>query len=189
MLTQQVTGALPIIAVGNGLTLQATTRVATDWKGIQSLFESGVPVRELAEHFKLTEGYIRERARDHHWLTPHRVETLRREIEERQRENFQRTGKAVDVTQVKAEIWEERKDRWKERQAQIIDQALDGLADDPERAGAIIGSAKDLKAVVEVSRLLTGEAKEDEQKPAMAVNIGLLRSARPIDIIDVDVDE
>lgn len=179
---------LPVLATATGITIQPkSVQIRTDWASVKSLIESGVPFKEVAEHFKIREDTIRSRSAEEKWLTPSKVEKLRKEIQAKQADTFKRTGKAASVDEVKAEIWAERGERWKERIAGIADAALEGLAEDPERAGALIADMGDLEKMVKVTRVLTGEEKAENDAPKVAVNIGFLRSqGGPVDIVDVE---
>jgi hypothetical protein len=179
-----------VVELDSGITIKGKAELALDWKGIRTLVESGLPVAEVARHYKVLPQVIDKRRRAERWLTPARVESMRREIERHQTEVFARSGRALGPEEVKARVWDERSERWKERLAAIVDETLDSV--DSERASGMVREIKDLKGVLEIARTLTGEQAQEDKAAAqqVAVNIGFLRSARPIqmstDVIDVE---
>jgi len=170
---------LPVLSTPCGVSVTNRTQVFTDWASIKVLIESGVPFGDVAAHFKYDERQIRRRAADEKWLTPAKVESMRKEIMARQSETFARSGKAANVLEVKASIWAERGEAAKEKLHKITKASLEACE------AVAIESTKDLKDILEITRTLSGEAKTDEKVPTLAINIGLLRSARPTDIIDI----
>jgi hypothetical protein len=106
---------------------------------------------------------------------------LRSEIIKRQSENFARDGKSKDVALVKAEIWQDRGEALREKVHGIVERALGGVTD--EVASKMIVEAKDLKAILETGRIVTGQQREDDEAkggsnaPSLAINIGLLTTA------------
>ena len=182
------TNELPTLELPNGLKLNGKTRLCTDWAGMRSLYESGMAVRDIADAYKVTGQMVRVQARKEEWVSPTKVNKLRREIEARQRAIWKRSGKATDVAAVKAAIWDDRGDALKERTYEIVRAALDGVT--PEAARRLIKNPLGLAHITTVARQITGEeAKEAEAGTKVAVNIGLLRSSRVVDapIMDAEV--
>lgn len=173
------------ISLPTGLKVNAATVMNVDWASIRTLVESGVPYDEAARHFKIEPQTVKQRASTERWMTPHRVESIKREIVRVQSEAFKRSGKAKDINQVKAEIWKERGEIMKEKAFEITKKALDGLSE--ESAATLIDDAKSFKAIVEVARKLSGEEAEESKAPQLAVNIGLLRSQMPVDDDVIDI--
>jgi hypothetical protein len=141
------------------------------------MVESGVPYEETAALFKIEPKVIRTKAGQEKWLTPSKVEKLRKELSKRQREVFDQTGETKPVLELKAVLWDERSERWKERMATIVDNSL-------ERTDSVpIEEAKDFEKVVNIARTLTGETQAQDNQPKLAINIGFLRSGnapRPV---------
>lgn len=174
-----------MIELPTGAITTAMCRVTTDWASVRMMVESGVPVAEAAELFKVTERAVHLQAKKEQWLTPSRVDKLRKKLASMQREVYDRTGMTKDLVSLKASMWEERSERWKERMADIVEQSLDSTS------AVTIEEAKDLKTVMDIARTLTGEAKTEENAPKMAVNIAFLRSGsapRPVDHTDIEVE-
>jgi hypothetical protein len=166
-----------LIELPSGQKVSTLCRVNTDWRSVQMMVESGVPMGEAAKLFKITEGAVKAMCKRERWMTPSRVEALKKELVKLQRDMFDRTGETMDVAALKALLWEERGERWKEKMATIVEDSLAGVT--KTRAKAMIGEAKDLKAVMEVARILTGETQREDNAPKLAVNIGFLKSSAP----------
>ncbi len=174
----------------NGLKIDGRTNLCTDWVGMRSLYESGMGVRDIAAHYKVSEQAVRQQARREEWIGPTKVNKLRREIEAKQRAIYKRSGKATDVAAVKAQIWEDRGEHLKEKTYEIVKAALEGVT--PESAKRLIKNPLGLAHITTVVRQITGEeAKENADGPRVAVNIGLLRSQTVSDapVIEAEVVE
>ena len=115
---------ISIVELPSGLTVNATTKPTLDWAGVRTFVESGVSYQDVAQTYKVSQQLIRKRSKDEAWLTPAVVESMRKEIAKKQKAHHARTGKAVDINQVKAQIWQERGERMRERSYEIIDAAL-----------------------------------------------------------------
>lgn len=177
---------LPVLDTPTGITVNAHTRLNTDWASIKALVESGVPIPHLAKEFKITRQAIQFRCKQEQWLSPHKVESLRKEIAAKQLKAFKQSGKVTDINELKASIWVERQETVKERTFNIVEQALEGVT--PEKAAKMIQNPLGLMHITTVARLITGEEKADaDSKPGMAINIGFLRSQRPTDVIEAEV--
>lgn len=177
---------IPVIEIPSGVSVSANTQVRTDVAGLKTLYESGVSSRDCAAQFKLSETYIKRLAKDGGWLRPTDVENLRREIAARQSAILKQSGKAANVTELKAHIWNDRGERLKERTYEIIDAALQGVT--MEKAAKFINNPKGLLEITTAARLITGEEKAENNQPQVAVNIGFLRSQRPTDVV-VEAEE
>jgi hypothetical protein len=175
-----------LVELDNGISVKANARLSVDVNSLKSLVESGVPIADCAKHFKVSVALVRKYAKDGSWLTPSKVNSLRKRIEAEQAQNFRRTGAVVDINEVKAKIWKERSEHLKEKTYQIAKAALEGVSE--ERASRMIQNPLGLAHMTTVVRTITGEQKEEEQQPVMAVNIGFLRSQRPTDADPVIVD-
>jgi two-component sensor histidine kinase len=137
-------------------------------------------VKDIAEHYKVSPQHVRQQARREDWVSPTKVNQLRREIEAKQRAIWKRSGKATDVAAVKAQIWDERGDMLKEKTYEIVKAALEGVT--PAQAKNLIRNPLGLSHITTVVRQITGEeAKEAQEGTKVAVNIGLLRSSRVLD--------
>lgn len=177
---------LPQLETTNGITVMASTSIRADYGAMRTLIESGVGYRDVAEHFKIGEGYIRRKAKEEGWLRPCDVEKMRKEIATKQGETLRRSGKAADVASVKAQIWTERGEKIKERTYELVMASLDGVTN--EQAKRFIKNPLGLMHTTQVARLITGEEKAENDQPRLAVNISMLRSQQPVDII-VDAEE
>lgn len=172
----------------NGVKVNGMTRLSTDWAGMRSLYESGMAVRDIGEHYKVSANLIQRQAKKEEWVSPTKVNKLRREIEEKQRQVWRKSGKATDVAAVKAAIWEERGEQLKEKTFEIVRSALEGVT--PEQAKRLIKNPLGLAHITTVARQITGEeAKEADSGTKVAVNIGLLRSCQVLDAPIIDVQE
>jgi hypothetical protein len=177
---------LPVIELDNGICVNAKTRLNTDWASIKVLVESGVSPKDAAEHFKISVSSVKQRMAKEKWLTPSRVESLRKEIGRKQSRVFLQSGKAADVSTVKAEIWQERGEALREKTFNIVSAALGGVTE--EAAKKMIKNPKGLLEIVTATRLVTGEEKADAQEgQKVAINIGFLRSHRPTDVIEAEM--
>lgn len=177
---------LPVLTLPSGLTVNANVRCSTDWIGMKSLVESGVPILEVAKHFKVAPSLVKRKAQQEDWLTPSKVESLRREITAKQARIFKESGKSLDVNAVKAQIWKERTEQRNEKIHAIVMNALDGV--DEEKAKKMIKSPLSLLHITQASRLITGEEQLEAAAPQTAVNISFLRSQRPVDVPVIDVE-
>jgi hypothetical protein len=167
-----------LIELPTGAGISATCKVTTDWPSVRLMVESGVPIPEAAALFKLTESTVRGRSVKEQWLTPSRVDKLRKKLAGMQKEVYDRTGRTQSVVDLKAALWTERSEAWKERMAEVVEASL-------KTAKIKVKSANDLKAIQEVARTLTGEAQSEDNAPKLAVSIGFLRSGngpRPVEI-------
>ena len=166
-----------LVQLPTGVAVSAQCRVTTDWASVRQMVESGVPYEETAALFKIEPKVIRTKAGQEKWLTPSKVEKLRKELSKRQREVFDQTGETKPVLELKAVLWDERSERWKERMATIVDNSL-------ERTDSVpIEEAKDFEKLVNIARTLTGETQAQDNQPKLAINIGFLRSGnapRPV---------
>ena len=172
---------LPVLELPSGLTVNANTKLSADWASMKVLVESGVPIRDVARTFKVAEAPLKRKARDENWLTPSKVEGLRKEIVAKQADIYRRSGKTQDVNRIKAEIWKERTEQRNEKIHQIVMNALEGV--DEDKAKKMIKSPLSLLHITQASRLITGEEQLEAQAPQMAVNISFLRSQRPTDVV------
>lgn len=168
-----------VIEIAGGLTVSATTKLVTDSTSMRALIESGVSYKDVAASFKLSVNAVREYAKREGWMTPTKINRLRREIRQKQTDVFKRTGKTTDIASIKAQIWQERAENIKERTHQIIEKALEGVTD--EKASRMIQNPLGLMHITTVARLITGEEAEAAQAPKMAVNIAFLRGEQPQD--------
>ena len=154
---------------------------------MRSLYESGMGTKDIAEHYKVSPQAVQQQARKESWVSPTKINKLRREIEAKQRAVWKRSGKATDVAAVKAAIWDERGDILKERTYEIVRAALDGVT--PAQAKNLIKSSMGLMHLTTVVRQITGEeAKEAAEGAKVAVNISLLRSQRVYDAPPIDAE-
>jgi hypothetical protein len=174
------------IELPTGQKVSTTCRAFTDWASVKMMVESGVPTVDVARLFKITDFAIRQVCKREKWLTPSRVESLKKELVKLQRDMFDRTGETMDVAALKALLWEERSERWKEKLAEIVQNSLDGVS--KTKAKRMIMEAKDLKAVMDVARTLTGETQREDNAPKLAVSIGFLRSASAPKQVDMSVE-
>jgi hypothetical protein len=176
-----------VVELDNGIRVNGIGNVSIDKEAVRSLVESGVPMSEVAKMFKVRREYIRDLAKEHGWLTPAKVSSLRKDIGLRQKQALRRTGQVREVSEVKAQIWVERGEALKEKTYQIAKDALEGVT--PERARGFVQNPLGLAHLTTVVRQITGEQQaEDLKKPQMAVNIGFLRPSAPTDVV-VDVEE
>lgn len=180
---------LPRLELPNGLKVDGRTHLCTDWQGMRSLYESGMALRDIADAYKVSSTMVRAQARKECWVNPTKINKLRREIEEKQRSIWKKSGKASDVAAIKAQIWDERGEELKEKTYEIVRAALEGVT--PESAKRLIKNPLGLAHITTVARQITGEeAKEAEAGQRVAVNIGLLRSAKVTDApVTIDVEE
>lgn len=177
---------LPVIELDNGIKVNAQTKLNTDWASVKVLVESGVTPQDAAAHFKISVASVKKRQAQERWLTPSRVESLRKEINHKQSRIFKQSGKSADVSTVKAEIWAERGEVLRERTYNIVAAALGGVSD--EFASRMIKNPKGLLEIVTATRLITGEEKADAAEgQKVAINIGFLRSQRPSDAIEAEL--
>ena len=168
------------IELPNGVKIDGRTRLCTDWAGMRSLYESGMALQDIADAYKVGATLVRNQARKEDWVSPTKVNKLRREIEAKQRQIYKRSGRATDVAEVKARIWEDRSEHLKEKTYEIVKAALEGVT--PEAAKRLIKNPLGLAHITTVARQITGEeAKEAEAGQKVAVNISLLRSCRVLD--------
>lgn len=163
------TGVPTLIELPNGVQVTTLCKASTDWDSVKMMIEAGVPYAQTAELFKIAEYTIRIKSQKEKWLTPSRVDKLKKELVTRQLDVYANTGMTKDVLELKAQIWEERGERWRERQAELVDLALEKT---PKK---LIKTAKDLKDIMEIGRKLTGESAAEDNAPKLAVNIGFLR--------------
>lgn len=171
----------------NGLKVDGRTRLCTDWQGMRTLYESGMALKDIADAYKITLSHVKNQARKEGWVSPTKINKLRREIEAKQRDIWRKSGKATDVAAVKAAIWDDRAEEMKEKTFEIVRAALDGVS--PEMAKKLIKNPLGLMHITTVVRQITGEeAKEAESGAKVAVNIGLLRSAKVLDAPIIDVE-
>lgn len=170
---------IPILELPNGIKISGKTRLCTDWAGMRSLYESGLPISDIAGHYKLTTQAVRAQAQMECWVSPTKVNKLRRDIEAKQRAIWKKSGKTTEVAAVKAAIWDERADIVKERTYEIVKEALDGVTSD--QAKKMIRNPKGLLEMVTVAQKITGEETKTTDTSKIAVNINLLRSQRVID--------
>ena len=171
------------VALHNGIEVDVASNIGVDLFAMRSLVESGVPIKDIAASFHVSGSMIRKYSLQEGWLSPSKVRKMRREIEAIQTESFRRTGKALDVNEVKTRIWKERGEALKEKTYHIARLALDGV--DDKRASKFIQNPLGLSHMTNVVRTITGEQKEDTAAPQLAVNIALLRSVRQMDVIEV----
>lgn len=184
----RMTDSFPTLELPNGLKVNGSTKLCTDWAGMRSLYESGMSAKDIADHYKVTRQAVQQQARKEEWVSPTKINKLRREIEAKQRAVWKRSGKATDVAAVKAAIWDERGEHLKEKTYEIVKAALDGVT--PDAAKRLIKNPLGLAHITTVARQITGEeAKEAQEGTKVAVNIGLLRSSRVIDapVLDAEV--
>ena len=171
---------LPVLELPSGIKVNGRTNLCTDWAGMRSLYESGLSVKDIAEHYKVTPQMVQKQAKKEEWVNPTKINKLRREIEAKQRAVWKRSGKATDVAAVKAAIWDERGDHLKEKTYEIVKAALEGVT--PAAAKRLIQNPLGLAHITTVARQITGEeAKEQVEGAKVAVNIGLLRSTKVLD--------
>lgn len=176
---------LPVIEVEGGVSVPIHVPIGRDWGSMRILYESGMRVTDIAKHYKLSNGNIADRARKEGWLNPQRVEGLRKQIVQRQKDALKRVGKATDVNAVKAQIWEERVEARNERIHEIVMDALEGCSKD--YAKRLIKSPQGLLQLAQASRLITGEeAAQAQASQQVAVNVSFLRSSRPVDVVDAE---
>lgn len=167
----------------NGLSVKTKAVVQVDTDSLKTLYESGVPEAELAKLYKVQRLTIRRYARLYGWLRPSRVKSMRNELAARQKAALEASGQHLDVHELKASIWKERGEFLKEKAFDVVSGAFEGVT--PSVVKNMIRGAKDLKAVVEVGGLLTGNTNQ-ENAPSLAINIGFLRSGVKVeDAIDV----
>lgn len=176
-----------LVELPTGVQVSASCRATTDWPSVRCMIEAGVPPGEVATLFKIDAIHIARQSKSEQWMTPTRVDKLRKQLARLSRETWDRTGQTKSAVELKALLWDERSERWKEKQAHIVEQALDGVTS--EVAGEMIKEAKDFKAIVELARTLTGETQAEDNAPKLAVSIGFLRSGnapRPV-IIEAEL--
>lgn len=167
----------------DGLSVATKASVQVDTDSLKTLFESGVPEAELAKLYKVKPLTIRRYARLHGWLRPSKVKSMRNELAARQKAALAQSGQHLDVHETKVAIWKDRGEYLREKAFDVVSEAFEGLS--PAAAKNLIKGAKDLKAVVEVGGLLTGNTVHDEA-PSLAINIGFLRGGVDFeDAIDV----
>lgn len=162
----------------------------TDWDAIRSLVEGGLSYVEAGELFGLKRSTICQRAKREGWLTPFVVGRMKAELSRKQRQQMRATGNAADVNELKAQIWQERGESLNEKAYKLIDEAMDAIT--PEQAKKLIKGAHDLRQVVELGRVVTGQTldNKDGSQGVPAINIAFLRpqaidadsSASPIDV-------
>jgi hypothetical protein len=174
------------VELDSGIKVGGLGRVSIDKEAVRSLVESGVPLRDVAATFHVGREYIRDLVKKNGWLSPTQVSKMRTEIGKKQRTALARTGRPMDVTAVKAQIWQERGEALKEKTYQIAKAALDGVT--PQRAAGFVQNPLGLAHLTTVVRQITGEQQAEDQKPQMAVNIAFLRPSEPTDAF-VDVEE
>jgi hypothetical protein len=176
-----------VVELDTGIRVGSLGRIAIDKDAVRTLVESGVPLSQVAKTFKVGREYIRDLAKEHGWLTPTKVEQLRKEIGLKQTKALRKSGQVRPVSELKAEIWAERGEALKEKTFQIAQAALDGVT--PERARSFVQNPLGLAHLTTVVRQITGEQQaEDAKKPQMAVNIAFLRPSAPTDVV-VDAEE
>jgi len=171
---------MEVVTLPSGVSMKVLGTQAYDWSSIRILAEKGVPYSVIAKHFNgLDKVLIAKQAHYENWMTPVRESKMRRELLGKQRDSLIKTGDARDPDQVMAEIWQERQKHLDQKAWSIVESALDGVTEETSRD--MIVEAKDLKTMVEVGRKVTGkeaeEAKDRDQGPQMAINVGFLRSA------------
>ena len=171
-----------VIELPSGVSVSASCRITTDWESVRRMVEGGVPMAEVAELFKIGHSVIKAKAKQEQWLTPSRVDKLRKQLAQLQRDNFAATGMTKTVVDLKAALWEDRSERWKERMAELVENSLQ------EAELVSITEAKDLKTVMEVARTLTGESQAEDNAPKLAVNIGFLRGNNAPRVVDVPAE-
>lgn len=164
------------IDLPSGVSVDAEADITADWASIKVLVESGVRISEVAKRFKISDPRIRHRMKEESWLTPTKVEKLRKDIANKQGEIFRRTGRAGDINQVKAEIWKDRGEIMREKAFIIADAALSGVTE--AQARHFIKNPKGFLEMVTAARTISGEQDESQKVPTMAVSIGLLSSRR-----------
>lgn len=179
--------ALPVLDVEGGITVQNRVRLSTDFASMRTLIESGVSAADCAKAFKVDVSLVKRQAKKEGWLTPAAVGRMRRELAQKSAEVYRKTGKAADVSTIKAQIWEDRGEALKEKTFEIVRAALDGMTE--EKARKLIQNPLGLAHITTVARQITGEEAAEAQKgPQVAVNVAFLRSSAPIPIADaVDV--
>lgn len=164
-----------------GIVVTTNCIAGVDVEGMRRLVENGVPIAEVARHFKVRRMHVQNLARENKWLTPRVVRQMRKELEKHQREVLRTTGGVADIADVKARIWDERGERLNERVFELVEQALEGVSE--EKAKRLIQNPKGLLEIVDAGRKVTGLEKKDLQEvPRLAVNLQLLRAGRPIPI-------
>ena len=174
------------IVIEGGITVNAHTRLSTDFASMRTLVESGVPLSQVAEAFKVSLSLVKQQARIERWMTPSKIATLRRELEAQQGAVFRRSGKTMDVAEIKARIWQERGEEQKEKIHQVVMQALDGVTEDV--AKRLIRSPQGLLQIAQTARLITGEEdKAGQNTQQVAVNVNFLRSQRPTEVVEAEV--
>ena len=142
-----------LIELPSGQQVNAYCKAKTDWASVRMMIESGVTAEETAKLFKVSVSAVKCMSVKERWLTPTRVEALKKELVKLQRDMYDKTGQTMDVVALKAMLWEERGERWKEKIAQIVEESLKGVT--KTRAKLMISEAKDLKSVMDVARTLT----------------------------------
>lgn len=172
---------LPVLDTESGITVQNRVRLSTDFASMRTLVESGMPMNEVGRAFKVSPALVKRQAKLEGWMTPAAVGKMRRELARKQAEVYQRTGKAANVTEMKAKIWEERGEELKEKTFEIVRAALEGVSE--ESAKKLIKNPLGLMHITTVARQITGEeATEAAKGPQIAVNLAFLRSSQPVPV-------
>lgn len=172
---------LPELDTTTGITVQGRVKLCTDFDSMRTLVESGMRVADVAKAFKVDVSLVKRKAKELGWLTPAAVGKMRKELAKKAEDTYRKTGKAADINAIKAEIWEDRGEALKEQTYEIVKAALEGVT--PEKARKLIQNPLGLAHITTVVRQITGEeAREEDKRPALAVNIGLLRSSAPVPI-------
>jgi len=165
----------------SGIGVMANTRVALDLGAMKTLIESGVSNADVARIFKVSQTIVAKHRKKEGWLSPAKVDSLRKEIEAKQSEHLRRSGKAIDVNEAKAQIWLERGEALREKTFNIARAALEGVTE--EKAKKFIQNPLGLAHMTEVVRKITGEeAAEAAAAPTIAVNIGFLKGVKPVPV-------
>lgn len=178
---------LAVLDTESGITVQNRVKLCTDFASMRTLIESGVSCADVAKAFKVNVSLVKRQAKKEGWLTPAAVGRMRRELARKSADVYRKTGKAADVSAIKAQIWEDRGEALKEQTYEIVKAALDGVT--PEQARKLIKNPLGLAHITTVARQITGEeAKEASNGPQMAVNISLLRSSAPVPVTAETID-
>lgn len=181
----------PVLAeleLPSGVKVSGRTNLCTDFQGMRSLYESGMKLKDIADAYKVAHPLVAQAAKREGWISPTKIQRLRRDIEAKQREIYRKSGKATDLAAVKVQIWEDRAEHLKEKTYDIVRAALEGVT--PQQAKTLIRNPLGLSHITTVVRQITGEeAKQAEQGQRTAVNIQLLRSVRVTDApVTIDVE-
>ena len=174
-----------ITVLPSGVSYKISNRLAYDWPSIRSLYEKGVPAKVIAKAYKgISTSAICKKASAECWITPAKEKRMQRELLERQRQNFTRSGVAPEAENVLEDIWKERMERVNQKAFAIAEEAIDAV--DESKAKDLIKDTKDLKTMIDVVGKVTGQDKRDaddaNKGPSTVVNVGYLRSTTDHDV-------